>query len=595
MSCMPARNGGVRATVAKVGTMFRPCSDVSVVALVSGKVSDTLELAKPGDSFSVLRCIKNFVNKYFKKIDQAVDSLNAKGPLTIKPTLQNVVLMSDSRLAKPLEPQGVSSLHMAFMPSANGAKNSNMATLIETAIQDTGRGGHNLDKLHSRAPELYALLMSEVITNRAVLLSGSADLASVTLTERAVKYDFENRKGASLQSLLRPENVSRFEEISRAMGDDLLAMGGAESGVSGDLMLAFQLQPRIDNTLQQLKNNAEPLAALKKNEPRGYRAMMREVLTRGLALPDDVAGDSPAAILMRAAVQEDRENGSPILIEMGKKQETKTRFADMVAGYISDPAEAMALFRASNKDTVSEMATRYALNRATTETNHQTQEIRIDFTALSKIIDGLVLSGFDIDNANETLMQAARVASDCLDSEMHRIPDSVRRGDMSDYFFVVKEMFKENVSPETQRLMDILDTFKKAATSAGAERELLAALIDGVDSQYMPEFESAAKSMGVNIPWTHGEDGGRVPDKAAAELRRDVLKSSELNTLEISAALKLLTIDSLAMIDSVPEGFSGEARLGHYFKKQLGEVPNADRVGRCMATACLTALSEVSL
>jgi hypothetical protein len=287
---------------------------------------------------------------------------------------------------------------------------------------------------------------------------------------------------------------------------------------------------------------------------------------------------------------EDRDNGSPILIEMGQNTATKTRFSDLIFNYIESPAEAMSLFRSAQPDAAAELATRYAHNRATVSNDHINQIITLDFVKLSEIVDHLIHAGLDIDSAKETIKQAARASTEALETEIEtRIPESERTGDIQDYETVSTAIFNETASTESQRLMAMANDFKTIASATGGEVALLGQ-IKNLDPAYLPALEAAAKSMNIEIPY---RDGNIDLEKVAG--RKAALEPLVLTDLQQYAALKTLTIDTLSMIDSLPNEPRSKAKLAAYFTAQLPADGAEARIGRMLAEACLSALTEIPL
>lgn len=567
-------------------------SDSATVASLLGKSEFKLERQENATCLPMMSSLKKAFHELantFRRIEQKIMAANTGSDIPIL-SLKELAIMCNPDRHTPLTPSGISLLHQSLMPTPDNKISPRMQTLITHAIQDIGKGGHNLAKLQERAPDMYALLMSEVLT-RGPALQTTAATALVTTD---ATYDLIHNRGNTLNGLLHPNNAERFQTLARGLGDTLIDTASSLPKISGELLLALHAQPVID-TLRHPDNNLKDApSTLQKEKPLAYKAVMREILSRAIPLDTDKA--SIDTTLLRTALMEDRENGSPILIEMGQNSATKTRFSDLVFNYIDSPAEAMDLFRSAQPEMASELATRYAHNCATLSNDHQNQTIAIDFVKLSHIVDDLIHAGLDIDSAKEILIQATRSSPESLDTEIEkRIPETSRTGDMQDYDTVLTAIFNETVSTESQRLMAIANTFKQMASAAGTERELFGQLLDGLDPAYLPAFESAAKTLGIEIPYTVDNDGKPCIDLEKIATRRDALKPLVLTDLQQYAALKTLTIDTLTQLDTIPDDLSSNRKLADYFTSQLPSDGSTSSISSMLSKAYLSAMTDVTL
>ena len=227
-----------------------------------------------------------------------------------------------------------------------------------------------------------------------------------------------------------------------------------------------------------------------------------------------------------------------------------------IRAFVSDPKNdispqrAMSIFKALNEGnvsngkppTLSEIATDYALK--TSESGDS-----IDFKKLSMTIDSLVRFGLDMDAVGETLLQSSRMGQDNLQPFTE---------DSAGYLLAAKAILSEHSSPETKRLMAISDSFKYLATKAGDEREFLEQFSVNTESEFLVKVKDsrlidAAKQKGIKMP----------ENVAEVDARRAELKTSVVTTLEISAALKSITVSSLSTIDgliSSPQDLTAQLR-----------------------------------
>ena len=227
-----------------------------------------------------------------------------------------------------------------------------------------------------------------------------------------------------------------------------------------------------------------------------------------------------------------------------------------IRAFVSDPKNdispqrAMSIFKALNEGnvsngkppTLSEIATDYALK--TSESGDS-----IDFKKLSMTIDSLVRFGLDMDAVGETLSQSSRMGQDNLQPLTE---------DSAGYLLAAKAILSEHSSPETKRLMAISDSFKYLATKAGDEREFLEQFSVKTETDFLVKVKDsrlidAAKQKGIKMP----------ENVAEVDARRAELKTSVVTTLEISAALKSITVSSLSTIDgliSSPQDLTAQLR-----------------------------------
>jgi len=227
-----------------------------------------------------------------------------------------------------------------------------------------------------------------------------------------------------------------------------------------------------------------------------------------------------------------------------------------IRAFVSDPKNeispkrAMSIFKALNEGsvsngkppTLSEIATDYALK--TSESGDS-----IDFKKLSMTIDSLVHAGLDMDAVGEIIIQSVRMGTDTLQPLTE---------DPAGYILAAKAILIEHSSPETKRLMAISDSFKELATKAGDEREFLEQFSVKTETELLVKVKDsrlidAAKQKGIKMP----------ENVAEVDARRAELKTSVVTTLEISAALKSITVSSLSTIDgliSSPQDLTAQLR-----------------------------------
>ncbi len=262
-----------------------------------------------------------------------------------------------------------------------------------------------------------------------------------------------------------------------------------------------------------------------------------------------------------------------------------------IRGVVSDPnnrippEKAMSIFKALNEGnisngkppTLSEIATDYALKTSVSGDS-------IDFKKLSNTTDSLVRLGLDMDAVGEIIIQSVRMGTDNLQPLTE---------DPAGYILAAKAILIEHSSPETKRLMAISDSFKELATKAGDEREFLegvidARILDPATDATAPEFldkaqklNDVARQKGIEMPKTVTE----------AESRRSELKTSVVTTLEISKALKSITVSSLSTIDgliSSPEELMAQLRqqldLNSYDKVTVTDIALKHLTKACIET-----------
>ena len=227
-----------------------------------------------------------------------------------------------------------------------------------------------------------------------------------------------------------------------------------------------------------------------------------------------------------------------------------------IRAFVSDPKNdispqrAMSIFKALNEGnvsngkppTLSEIATDYALKISESGDS-------IEFEKLSMTIDSLVRFGLDMDAVGEILLQSSRMGQDKLQPLTE---------DSAGYLLAAKAILSKYSSPETKRLMAISDSFKYLATKAGDEREFLEQFTGKTEPEFLVQVKDgrlidAAKQKGIKMP----------ENVAKVDARRDELKTSVVTTLEISAALKSMTVSSLSTSDgliSSPQELTAQLR-----------------------------------
>lgn len=295
-----------------------------------------------------------------------------------------------------------------------------------------------------------------------------------------------------------------------------------------------------------------------------------------------------------------------IKIKVQDKRGRDTDLEHIVRNEVSNPKnkispnKAMTIFTAINKNKVSDMATHYALRTSTVKTKTTEDETAPnDFIKLATTIDGLVHAGLNMDAVGEIIVQSVSQSWYLLEEKIETDNPNTNDG-----LLLVKSMIKENISPETKRLMDISDSFKEMASKSESKKELLNQFIELTTSI---ENKKALKDNSIDVQKSETqlealkrvmiEADLKIKTVEEAQTKKKELAPSILNSLSlvIPATLKTITASTLADIDSMASKQNAKKEIKDYFKiksledqKEKTEIP--DLAFEHLANACLQSL-----